>query len=209
VHAILPGNSARTSWRGHAAERRSSDTGSTDAGPAAEGASAATTAGGSIAGEGLASDPLQSVPAQAGHQVELATPPSLYEAARAEAERYKWIESQKHGRDLGESALREWVRRYWVIYCRFRRLEHLQGCQQWAEFEAHRFGSLYPLITSEDPLLDRILDRVQAGQENLDIILWAREYGLPMERVIGLLEQLDINRARLEPFGFWDGCFNG
>src|SRR5690606_22090768 len=43
---------------------------------------------------------------------------SLYEEAHAEALRHKWIESQKHGRDLGDWAIRDWYRRYWRLYCR-------------------------------------------------------------------------------------------
>jgi hypothetical protein len=55
------------------------------------------------------------------------------------------------------------------------------------------------LIRERDLLLELILDRARCGLENLDIILWAREWGMPMERVIAILEQLDLNRARLDP----------
>jgi len=52
-----------------------------------------------------------------------------------------------------------------------------------------------------DPLVDQILDRVYAGHENLGIINWAIEWGLPIDRVLNILSQLDVNRARLEPQG--------
>jgi len=126
---------------------------------------------------------------------------SLYEDALREAERHKWIESQKHGRDLGETAIREWFRVYWVLYCRSKRLEHVQGKRRWREFEQTAFGQLYSLIVAGDLLLDRILDRLDAGYENLDILLWALEWGLPIERIVSILEQIDVNRARIEPHG--------
>ena len=59
---------------------------------------------------------------------------SLYAEAVKEAERHKWIESQKHGRDLGQAAIRDWYRNYWNRFCRWRRMEHLQGTRRWREF---------------------------------------------------------------------------
>lgn len=124
---------------------------------------------------------------------------SLYEEAFKEALRHKWIESQKQGRDLGELALQEWYRLYWPRYCRCKRLEHLEGRRRWREFAQEHFGQLYSLIVAGDLLVDRILDRFDAGYENLDIIEWGLEWGMPMDRVINVLLQLDMNRARLEP----------
>lgn len=124
---------------------------------------------------------------------------SLYEEASREAERHKWIESQKQGRDLGPGAINEWYRVYWLQYCRYRRLEHVEGSRCWREFGPEDFGQLYSLIVTGDLLVDRILDRVYAGYENLDIIIWAIDWGLPLNRVISILSQLDVNRARLEP----------
>ena len=125
--------------------------------------------------------------------------PSVYDEAWKEAERHKWIESQKHGRDLGELAIKDWYRAYWYQYCRCRRLEHLGGHRRWREFGDEKFGQLYSLIVAGDLLVDRILDRVYAGHENLHILNWALDWGLPMPRVIDILTQLDVNRARLEP----------
>jgi hypothetical protein len=124
---------------------------------------------------------------------------SLYVEASREAQRHKWIESQKRGRDLGEYAIREWYRVHWPQYCRYRRLEHLRGSRRWAEFNDEPFGQLYSLIVQGDLLADRILDRVYAGFENLTIINWAIDWGLPIGRTLDILAQLDVNRARLEP----------
>ena len=126
---------------------------------------------------------------------------SLYEEAFREAERHKWIESQKMGRDAGNPAIKEWYRDFWPGYCRFQRLEHLCGRQRWREFDDENFGQLYSLIVAGDLLVDLILDRVYAGYENLEIINWAIEWGLPINRVLNILSQLDVNRARLDPVG--------
>lgn len=119
--------------------------------------------------------------------------------ALREAERHKWIESQKLGRDVGPPAIEEWYSRYWLPYCREKRLEHLRGSRCWDEFCDEQFGHLYSLIVAGDLLADRILDRVYAGLENLDIINWSLEWGMPVDRVIEILSQLDVNRARLDP----------
>ena len=95
---------------------------------------------------------------------------SIHTAAMEEANRHKWIESQKHGRDMGETALREWYRLHWYDYCRSCHLQHLDGKQPWREFDQQIFGHLLELMKSKDVLLERILDRVCEGQENLSLI---------------------------------------
>lgn len=126
-------------------------------------------------------------------------PASIYDEALREAHRHKWIESQKQGRDLGEQAIRDWFRKHWRSYCRHRRIEHLRGRQRWAEFDDDAFGRVDSLDASEDCLVDRVLDRVYAGYENLEIINWAIDWGLPTHRVVEILAQLDVNHARFDP----------
>ncbi len=122
---------------------------------------------------------------------------SLYEEGLREAERHKWIESQKRGVDLGDSALTDWYRRYWPLFCRLKCLEHLSGSRSWPEFALEDFGMIGNLIRDEDLLLEMILDRAQDGMENLAILVWAHEWDLPLGRVISILEQLNLNRAQL------------
>ena len=124
---------------------------------------------------------------------------SLYEEADLEAQRHKWILSERHGRDLGDSAIRDWYHRHWLHYCRRKRIEHVRGMKCWLEFGDDTFGCVYSLIVTGDLLADRILDRIDAGHENLGIINWAIDWGLPVDRVIELLTQIDVNRARLDP----------
>jgi hypothetical protein len=122
---------------------------------------------------------------------------SVYIDSEQEALRYKWIESEKAGRDLGETAIRRWVQQHWWGYLRARWLEHLQGKRFWVELDRGDFGLLQRKFFDNTLLLDRILDRIKAGQENLDIICWAHEWHISMEPVLKILEALDINSRRL------------
>ena len=94
---------------------------------------------------------------------------SVYTDCEREADRFKWIESEKAGCDLGEQAIRRWVKEHWCGYLRARWLEHLQGKQFWEELDRGDFGLLQRRFHENTLLLDRILDRLKAGQENLDI----------------------------------------
>jgi hypothetical protein len=122
---------------------------------------------------------------------------SVYAEGEQEALRYKWIESEKAGRDLGEAALRRWVQYHWWGYLRARWLEHLQGKRFWVELDRGDFGLLLREFHNDALLLDRILDRLKAGQENLDIICWAHRWGISTQSVMQILEALDINSRRL------------
>jgi hypothetical protein len=122
---------------------------------------------------------------------------SVYAESEEEALRYKWIESEKAGRDLGEVALRRWVQQHWWGYLRARWLEHLQGTRFWVELDRGDFGLLQRKFHDNQVLLDRILDRLKAGQENLDIICWAHDWNITPDPVIQILEALDINSRRL------------
>jgi len=122
---------------------------------------------------------------------------SIYSDCQLEAERFKWIESEKAGCDLGETAIRRWVQDHWWGYLRARWLEHLQGKRFWIELDRGDFGLLQRAFQDRKELLDRILDRLKAGQENLDIITWATSMEIEVEAVLQILEALDINSRRL------------
>ena len=104
---------------------------------------------------------------------------SVYVDGEQEALRFKWIESEKAGCDLGEAAIRRWVQCHWWGYLRARWLEHLQGKRFWVELDRGDFGLLQRKFHDNTLLLDRILDRLKAGQENLDIICWAQTGASP------------------------------
>ena len=122
---------------------------------------------------------------------------SLHECGEEEAQRFKWIESEKAGRDLGEIAIRTWIRQHWNGFLRHRWLEHLQGKMFWIELDQGDFGLLRTAFQSS-PLIDPILEHFKHGRENLDVILWAMQNRLPMSEVIEILETLDVNSRRIE-----------
>ena len=122
---------------------------------------------------------------------------SVYFDCEQEALRFKWIESEKAGCDLGESAIRRWVQNHWWGYLRARWLEHLQGSRFWVELDRGDFGLLQRRFQDQSLLLDRILDRLKSGQENLDILLWALDWNISLPAVREILEALDINSRRL------------
>ncbi|MCZ2341574.1 MAG: hypothetical protein LC104_07225 [Bacteroidales bacterium] len=124
-------------------------------------------------------------------------PRHIYSDSQVEAERFKWIESEKAGRDLGETAIKRWVQEHWWGYLRARWLEHLQGKRFWIELDRGDFGLLQRAFQDRQELLNRILDRLKAGQENLDIITWACSYQIDLGPVLQILEALDINSRRL------------
>ena len=122
---------------------------------------------------------------------------SVYIDGEQEALKFKWIESEKAGCDLGEAAIRRWVQCHWWGYLRARWLEHLQGKRFWVELDRGDFGLLQRRFHDNTLLLDRILDRLKSGQENLDIIICSIDWGVPAEPVVQILEALDINSRRL------------
>jgi hypothetical protein len=122
---------------------------------------------------------------------------SVHDWGAVEAQRHKWIESEKAGRDLGEWAIRCWVREHWNGFLRERWLEHLHGRTFWIELDHNDFGLLQRSF-QESSLIDEILRQLKAGKENLDILNWALDCDEPMDEVMEILEALDINSRRIE-----------
>jgi hypothetical protein len=122
---------------------------------------------------------------------------SVHDHSAAEAERYKWIVSERAGHDLGELAIRLWVREHWNGYLRARWLEHLQGRTFWIELDHNDFGLLKRVFRGS-AVFDEILNKLRAGKENLDILNWAIDKDAPMQEVLNILETLDINSRRIE-----------
>ena len=122
---------------------------------------------------------------------------SVHQIGEEEAHRHKWIESEKAGRDLGEWALRCWVREHWNGFLRARWLEHLQGRTFWIELDHDDFGLLQRAF-QDSPLIDDILEMLKLGLENLNVLNWALDLDLPMQSVLEILETLDINSRRIE-----------
>jgi hypothetical protein len=123
---------------------------------------------------------------------------SLQRYGQEEAQRFKWIQSEKEGRDLGDHAIKLWVLKHWNGFLRQRWIEHLQGKTCWIELQKEDFGLLQRRFGAS-PLINPILDRLKVLKENLDIIVWAQEVfsRSEMQEVLKILEELDVNSCRL------------
>lgn len=125
---------------------------------------------------------------------------SLYADFYQEVAVFKWIESERVGFDIGqEHAVHRWVREHWSGYLRSKLLEHLLGYKYWSELDKGDFGILKNRFQDQCILLGCIIDRLKANQENLDILLWAQDWNIDSEKVINILEALDINSRRISP----------
>ncbi len=123
---------------------------------------------------------------------------SIWESSYIEALRHKWIASEAAGRDLGEAAISQWLQHHWKGWCRERWIEHLCGKVCWAEFDNRDFAALARKFAGERQILESVLERIRAGSENLDIVIWACEEGIDTTQVINILIIADINRLPLD-----------
>ena len=123
----------------------------------------------------------------------------VYEEAEQAIQEYKWIQSERAGRDLGADAELDWVQRNWTTFCRARLVRHLRGEVHFEEFGADCFGVLSGRFGELKGLLDLVLERLQQGAENLDLIRWGNQQQLPINQLVEVLVAADINRHRLHP----------
>ncbi len=117
----------------------------------------------------------------------------VYADADEDPSHHMWIESEKAGTDLGEDVVRSWAREHWWGYLRARWLGHLQGYRFWVELNRRDFGLLQRRF-KDYPLL---LDRLNAGCQNLDVLVWAAKWGIPVSPVREILTCIDVNGRRL------------
>ena len=113
--------------------------------------------------------------------------------AREEAERFRWIESEKAGYDLGEEAIQQWVACHWSAFVRGRALEHLSGRRFWLEMPRTEFGALVREFPDQQELVHEIVTRLAAGADNLTILQWATDTARPVNGVCNVLQRIDVN----------------
>lgn len=125
---------------------------------------------------------------------------SVYESARFEAWKHKWIESEKACHDQGSVALHEWTRRYWIKFLRHCLFEHMNGQTYYAEFGPVYFR-LMDLIPRHDPCcFDFVIKQFTHERwDNLCFVTKSDEYGFTFDRLRPVLEKLPVNETRLPP----------
>jgi transcriptional regulator with XRE-family HTH domain len=124
----------------------------------------------------------------------------IHEEATVEALRERWIQGVNAGRDVGAAAIRDWIARHWNGFLRARWLEHLEGRTYWAEIDADDFGILARLFRGS-PHLEAVVAQLKAGGENLSILRWAHDQGLPQDEIddiMEILQEIDVNRIRIK-----------
>ena len=122
---------------------------------------------------------------------------SLFEEASSEAYRHKWIESEKAGYDIGDSAIEDWHRRFWHRFVRERWLQHIRGQAYWRELDNNDFDILGREFQECREQTDTIVSMLERGGENLDIVQWAINANQDMDFIIRILTRLDLNAHRL------------
>lgn len=123
----------------------------------------------------------------------------VYEQAVKAIQEHKWLQSEKAGRDVGSEAAQDWNRRYWLRFYRERFVQHLRGEAFFEEFGVECYRLVTGSIAASREVLDTVLDKVQEGAENLELICWARRHRLPQDQVLEILKTLNINSRRLPP----------
>jgi len=124
----------------------------------------------------------------------------LFFLALREARRYKWIKSQKSGKDVGQEAVVEWFDKKGPHWYRDQWVKHLLGKKFWKEFSKEEFDLAHHQFPNPE-LLKQIVDSVKAYGENLGLTLWATDTKQDMRQVMFLLGMLDINNHREEVEG--------
>lgn len=128
------------------------------------------------------------------------SPVSLLDLACHEANSFKWLESERSGYDVGSVAQREWTRRYWRIFCRYRRVEHLLGERRICEFDDDSFGRLRDPELRRRPAVRFVIEHfVDEGWENLHFLFWAPSHGFDRHELCEVLNLVDVNSARFDP----------
>lgn len=122
---------------------------------------------------------------------------NLFEEASKEAYRHKWIESEKSGHDLGDSAIEDWYRHFWNKFVRERWIQHIRGDIYWPELDNNDFALLQNELTDCKPQVDKIIEILEEGGENLDLVQWAIDSNEDMDCIMRVLSRLDLNSHRL------------
>lgn len=120
----------------------------------------------------------------------------MYHAAADYAAK-KHLDWESLSYDVEETASEDWKRRFWRLWFRVRWVEHLLGDRYWIEMGEQHFGVLREGEPHNPVLVSRVADRLIAGWENLNIILWASDWGLNLDEVIAVLKKININDVRV------------
>jgi hypothetical protein len=122
---------------------------------------------------------------------------SLYDDARMEADKFKWLESELRRHDVGGWGHQEWTRRHWHDFLRGKRIEHLFGLRCYREFEPHTFGVLAEWALNHRAAIDFIVDHfLRKRWENIHFFWIGDGSGCSRDVMLQLLDLIGINALR-------------
>lgn len=135
-------------------------------------------------------------------EMEEACPIPLLILALIEARQYRWQKSLQEKKDAGEDSILEWFRKNFRDWYREQWVKHLNGLQYYEGFSSEEFNITSSAKEDEALIKTMVQFLVDDGNkgENLGIILWAREFGADMNKVIKFLRKIKINSKRF----IWD-----
>ncbi len=93
---------------------------------------------------------------------------------------------------------KEWNRRHWWDWAKKCWVQHMRGSVFWMELGTSDFALVDQDILGNRNLVEGVLNRLEEGHENLDIINWAMGTDANVDEVVSILERLDINSRRDE-----------
>jgi len=126
---------------------------------------------------------------------------SLREASLEEALAERWIQSYHAGRDVGEQAIRHWILRHWPGFLRRRVVQHMLGQKFWVELGRETFDLFKDLSPEKKPVLDKVIEQLLNGAENLDFARWLQCQPRDIRPIIRqLLTTININSYRIHCF---------
>ena len=122
----------------------------------------------------------------------------LDDEAKFQAMRERWYRSVEAGYNVGDSAIRAWIRIHWSGFFRACWVQHLTGECCWADLPCEEYGLLRRDFGDRQPIVDAIIEMLRLGAENLNFMCWSRSRpAAELPHIFAVLELIDINGHRV------------
>ena len=129
---------------------------------------------------------------------------SIEAEAWEQAIRERWYRSERAGRNVGDSAIIEWIKLHWAGFFRSCWVQHLMGECRWAELSLEEFGLLRKDFGTFQQMVNAVVEKLRRGAENLTFFCWSRELEVAEKpQLREVLQLIDINGHRRD----WPATF--
>jgi hypothetical protein len=131
---------------------------------------------------------------------------SVYDQARFEAWKHKWLVSEYCCRDRGMDALLEWNHKYWIPFLRYCLFEHMSGTVFYREFGDRYFRHIELIPRHDQSSYDFVLSKFMVDSwENMCFVTKCSQHGYDFDQLFPVLQMLPVNETRLDPPD-WSNC---